>query len=144
MAFYKTTLTGALMLLLSGCMASPTHTQISTPSTPCAVGDTLTQSNLYFGLNRPTGPEITATEWQQFIDNDVTPRFREGLTVFNANGQWLGNDGKLARESSKVLMLIHASDAESNSKIETLRSTYKSRFGQDSVMRVDQKVCVAF
>lgn len=141
MTFYKTTLTGALMLLLTGCVGI---TKTSATSSSCIVGDIMTQSTLYFGLNRPAGPEITTKEWQQFVDNDVTPRFREGLTVFNASGQWLGNDGKLARESSKVLMLVHASDAESNRKIEMLRSTYQSRFHQDSVMRVDQKVCVAF
>lgn len=141
MTFYKATFAGALILLLSGCTAV-TNTP-KTP-TPCAVGDTMTQSTLYFGLNRPTGPEITATEWQQFVDNDVTSRFRDGLTVFNASGQWLGNDGKLARESSKTLMLIHGSDAESNNKVEKLRSIYQSRFNQDSVMRVDQPVCVAF
>jgi len=142
MTFYKTTLTGALMLLLTGCVGVTKTSETSSSS--CIVGDIMTQSTLYFGLNRPVGPEITTKEWQQFVDNDVTPRFREGLTVFNASGQWLGNDGKLARESSKVLMLVHASDAESNRKIETLRSTYQSRFHQDSVMRVDQKVCVAF
>jgi len=142
MTFYKTTMTGALLLLLTGC-AGVTKTAFN-PATPCVVGDVMTQSTLYFGLNRPAGPEITAAEWQQFVDNDVTPVFREGLTVFNASGQWLGNDGKLAREPSKALMLIHTSDAESNKNIEKLRSTYKSRFNQDSVMRVDQKVCVAF
>jgi len=130
------------MLFLSGC-TGVTNTPVKTPA-PCVVGDTMTQSTLYFGLNRPAGPEITVTEWQQFVDNDVTPRFRDGLTVFNANGQWLGNDGKLARESSKALMLIHGSDVESNNKVEKLRSTYQSRFNQDSVMRVDQQVCVAF
>ncbi|MCS3433451.1 DUF3574 domain-containing protein [Klebsiella sp. BIGb0407] len=142
MTFYKTALTGALLLLLTGC-AGGTKTP-SNIAQSCAIGDTMTQSTLYFGLNRPAGPEITTTEWQQFVDNDVTPSFREGLTVFNASGQWLGKDGKLARESSKALMLIHAGDAESNSNIEKLRSTYQSRFNQDSVMRVDQKVCVAF
>jgi len=142
MTFYKTTMTGALLLLLTGC-AGVTKTAFN-PATPCVVGDVMTQSTLYFGLNRPAGPEITAAEWQQFVDNDVTPVFREGLTVFNASGQWLGNDGKLAREPSKALMLIHTSDAESNKNIEKLRSTYQSRFNQDSVMRVDQKVCVAF
>jgi len=142
MTFYKTTITGALLLLLTGC-AGGTKTPSNT-ALACSVGETMTQSTLYFGLNRPVGPEITPTEWQQFVDNDVTPRFREGLSVFNASGQWLGNDGKLARESSKALMLIHASDAESNNNIEKLRSTYRSRFNQDSVMRVDQKVCVAF
>ncbi|WP_299999481.1 DUF3574 domain-containing protein [uncultured Cedecea sp.] len=142
MTFYKTTITGALLLLLTGC-ADRTKTPLNT-TTPCAVGDMMTQSTLYFGLNRPAGSEITATEWQGFVDNDVTPSFREGLTVFNANGQWLGNDGKLARESSKALMLIHSGDAESNNNIEKLRGIYQSRFNQDSVMRVDQKVCVAF
>ncbi len=27
-------------------------------------------------------------KWQQFVDRDVTPRFRDGLTVFDAHGQW--------------------------------------------------------
>lgn len=142
MTFYKTTITAALLLSLTGC-ASGTKTSSNTAQ-PCAVGDIMTQSTLYFGLNRPSGPEITTTEWQQFVDNDVTPRFREGLTVFNANGQWQGNDGKLARESSKALMLIHTTDVESNNNIEKLRYAYRSRFNQDSVMRVDQEVCVAF
>jgi hypothetical protein len=33
------------------------------------------------------GKDITAEEWQQFVDRDVTPRFRDGLTVFDAHGQ---------------------------------------------------------
>lgn len=75
---------------------------------------------------------------------DVTPRFRDGLTVFDARGQWLGNDGKVAREPSKALMLIHAKDAQSEKNIEALRGIYKSSFAQESVMRVDQPVCVQF
>lgn len=104
----------------------------------------MTQTTLYFGLNRPSGPVITADEWQRFVDNDVTPRFRDGLTVFDARGQWLGNDGKVAREPSKALMLIHASDSASEKGIEALRGIYKSRFAQESVMRVDESVCVQF
>lgn len=142
MTSYKTTVAGALILLLAGCVAQTKKTEA--PSVSCAVGDMMTQSTLYFGLNRPAGPEVTIAEWQQFVDNDVTPRFQEGLTVYNATGQWLGKDGKLARESSRVLMLIHANDAQSSHNVEALRQTYQSRFNQDSVMRVDQKVCVAF
>ena len=71
----------------------------------------------------------------------MTPRFRDGLTVFDARGQWLGNDGKVAREPSKALMLIHGKDAQSEKNIEALRGIYKSRFAQESVMRVDQPVC---
>jgi hypothetical protein len=40
-------------------------------------------------------------------------------------------------------MLIHGKDAQSEG-IEALRHLYKSRFAQESVMRVDQPVCVQF
>ncbi|WP_437614217.1 DUF3574 domain-containing protein [Erwinia sp. V71] len=135
----------ASALLLGGCVA-PAKKAVPpvAPVTACAQGDAMTQTTLYFGLNRPAGPAITATEWQAFIDNDVTPRFKDGLSVFDAKGQWLGNDGKLARENSKALLLIHGTDKESEGRIEALRSLYKQRFAQDSVMRVDAPVCVAF
>jgi len=132
----------AATLLLSGCVAPQPQKSVIAPV--CAVGDAMTQTTLYFGLNRPAGPVITASEWQTFIDNDVTPRFKDGLSVFEARGQWLGNDGKLARENSKALLLIHAADSESDKQIEALRSIYKQRFSQDSVMRVDAPSCVAF
>lgn len=64
--------------------------------------------------------------------------------MFDARGQWLGNDGSVAREQSKALMLIHGKDGGSEEGIEALRHLYKSRFAQESVMRVDQSVCVHF
>jgi hypothetical protein len=79
-----------------------------------------------------------------FVDNEVTPRFKAGLSVYDAKGQWLGENGQLARENSKALMLIHGIDPATNVDIEALRSLYKKRFGQESVMRVDAPVCVGF
>lgn len=71
-------------LLLSGCVA-PGH-QAVPPAPACRTGDPLVQTTLYFGLNRPAGPAITAAEWQTFVDSQVTPRFKDGLTVFDAKG----------------------------------------------------------
>ncbi|PWW05866.1 DUF3574 domain-containing protein [Mangrovibacter plantisponsor] len=132
-----------LAFSLAGCTAPVTKTAEKTDAT-CKVGAPMVQTTLYFGLSRSGGPDITSAEWQHFVDQDVTPRFRDGLTVFDARGQWLGNDGKLAKENSKALMLIHGNDPAENQKIETLRSVYKTRFAQDSVMRVDDTVCVGF
>lgn len=142
MTFFKATAAGLLTLTLAGCMQPAPKT--TTADSVCPASNAMTQTTLYFGMSRPAGLDITAKEWQSFIDNDVTPRFRDGLTVFDAKGQWLGNDGKLAHEQSKALMLIHPIDKASESKIEALRGIYKSRFAQDSVMRVDQGVCVQF
>lgn len=133
----------AVTILLSGCVA-PVQNTGPQKSATCQVGDPMIQTTLYFGLNRPAGPAIGAAEWQNFVDRQVTPRFKDGLSVFDAKGQWLGNDGKLARENSKALMLIHAPGKESETHIEALRSSYKQQFAQDSVMRVDAPVCVAF
>ncbi|MBL5826985.1 DUF3574 domain-containing protein [Serratia fonticola] len=134
----------AITLLLSGCVAPVQQASPLKPEATCSIGEPMTQTTLYFGLNRPAGPVITAAEWQTFVDQQVTPRFKEGLSVFDAKGQWLGNDGKLARENSKALMLIHSPDAASEQNIEALRTRYKQQFAQDSVMRVDAPVCVAF
>jgi hypothetical protein len=135
-------ITFSLLLTLSGCTATSPRHQAVTPT--CTVGDAMKQTTLYFGLNRPQGAAITDVEWQAFVDSDVTPRFKDGLTVFTAKGQWLGKDGRLARENSKALMLIHPADKASEQGIEALRAIYKQRFAQDSVMRVDAPACVAF
>ncbi|ALB62337.1 ribosomal protein S3 [Cronobacter condimenti 1330] len=139
MAIRRVMLSLALAGTLAGCAP---HDAARTAT--CAAQNQMMQTTLYFGLNRPAGPVITAGEWQQFVDNDVTPRFRDGLTVFDTRGQWLGNDGKVAREPGKALMLIHGNDSASEKGIEALRGIYKSRFAQESVMRVDQGVCVQF
>ncbi|WP_415343429.1 DUF3574 domain-containing protein [Enterobacter hormaechei] len=136
----KRGLMAAAFVMLAGCNAPAQHVPVET----CKADIQMQQTTLYFGLNRPVGAQITGSEWQQFVDQDVTPRFRDGLTVFDARGQWLGNDGKVAREPSKALMLIHGKDAQSEKNIEALRGIYKSRFAQESVMRVDQPVCVQF
>ncbi|MDU7190162.1 MAG: DUF3574 domain-containing protein, partial [Enterobacter sp.] len=103
----KTGLMVAAFVMLAGCNAPAQHAAVET----CKAENQMQQTTLYFGLNRPAGAQITGNEWQQFVDQDVTPRFRDGLTVFDARGQWLGNDGKVAREPSKALMLIHANDS---------------------------------
>ncbi len=136
-------LSSLILLALTGC-STPARQAVTPPAAACALGDIMTQTTLYFGLNRPQGAAISQAEWQGFVDGEVTPRFKDGLTVFAAQGQWLGNDGKLARESSKALMLIHSPDKASEQSIEALRAIYKQRFAQESVMRVDAPACVAF
>lgn len=131
-----------LAMTLSGCMTPAQQATIRAPV--CKTGDVMQQTMLYFGLSRPQGKDITQPEWQSFIDNDVTPRFKAGLTVFDAQGQWLGEDGKVAHEGSKSLMLIHAENRQDEQNIEVLRARYKQRFHQESVMRVDTPVCVSF
>jgi hypothetical protein len=97
------------------------------------------RTELYFGRNIPTGGRVSESDWQKFVDEVVTPRFPDGLTVLDADGQWRGKDGSIAREESKVIVLLYPRKARKvmNTKIEEIRAEYKRRFAQEAVMRID-------
>jgi hypothetical protein len=99
---------------------------------------------MLFGTSRPKGGVVTETEWSSFLDSEVTPRFPAGLTVLNGPGQWRSSDGKLAKEQSKILVIWHQPTHRTEAAIEAIRSAYKARFAQESVMRVDSTSCVSF
>ena len=60
------------------------------------------RTELYFGTAMPDGA-VTDEEFRAFIDREVTPRFPDGLTVLEAEGQFRGADGILVKERSFVL-----------------------------------------
>lgn len=146
--FRSLALPALLTLLLAGCQAPSTKMQQIPPNTApvavCGSGDVMMQTTLWFGMNKSKGGIVSSSEWQQFVDNDVTPRFKDGLSVYDAKGQWPDENGKIVRENSKALILIHNPDNSSSVSINELRDTYKKRFGQQSVIRVDSLICVSF
>jgi len=100
---------------------------------------------LYFGTQRPGGAPVTEAEWAGFLDEEVTPRFPDGLTVLEGNGQWRNSQGVITRETSTVLVILYDPAAQKETAIEDIRAAYKDRFDQESVMRVDGPTqCVSF
>jgi hypothetical protein len=99
--------------------------------------------SLYFGGAYPDGV-ISSEQWQQFVDRVVTPRFPEGLTVWQAAGQYRTNAGVIEREPSWILQLIHPDNAQSETAIREIRSAYQAEYKQESVLRVRSKACIAF
>jgi hypothetical protein len=110
----------------------------------CAVGSEQSRTELFFGLDRENAAPISESEFQNFVDTSVTPRFKDGLTLFNANGQYLMDNGTLVHENSKVIVLLHDGSAAHSKDIDIIREEYKSRFNQESVLRIDSPSCVAF
>ena len=55
------------------------------------------RTTLYFGLSRPKG-SVSELEWQIFMRDEVTKRFPDGLTVWQAEGQWLNPAGSIDRD----------------------------------------------
>lgn len=100
---------------------------------------------LYFGTQKPGGLAVSDAEWHAFMEEEVTPRFPDGLTVLRGYGQWRNFEGVITREASAVLVILYEPSAEKEAAIEDIRAAYKDRFEQESVMRVDGPTqCVSF
>jgi hypothetical protein len=98
---------------------------------------------MYFGTAKPAGV-VTAEEWSEFLRVAVTPRFPQGLSAWQASGQWKGADGVIVQEASYVLSLVHPDDERSESAVRAIASEYKSRFSQEAVLRLKSHVCASF
>ncbi len=97
------------------------------------------RTELYFGMDKPKGGEVTEDEWNKFLETEITPRFPDGLTVLEGYGQFKDSLGKIERENSRVLILLYTKkDRQTvNQKIEDIRNEYKKQFEQESVLRID-------
>jgi len=142
-------------LLLSACAATvPSHSTSSTlagdASHPDAAKNWL-RTELYFGVGviSDAGEEanVAANEkrWRDFLDREVTPRFPDGLSVFDVYGQWrTQGQSHVERLHSKVIMLLHADAPKQRADLDAIRAAWKKETGDLSVLRVSQPADVSF
>jgi hypothetical protein len=100
------------------------------------------RTTLYFGLARPKG-SVSELEWQIFLRDEVTRRFPDGLTVWEAEGQWRTPTGSIDQEQSKVLLLVHPDTAPARQSILAVVEAYRKTFEQQSVLWESARVCGA-
>jgi hypothetical protein len=104
----------------------------------------VTRTELFLGLHKPNGTDVNNTEFQQFLDREVTPRFPDGFTVISGEGQFKDTRGAILQERSKLLILLYPITATSSQQIEQIRKAYITAFQQQSVLRADNLSCAAF
>ena len=121
--------------------AAPTSAPTSAPPS----GDPFVRTELFFGTERP-GPDVTDAQFQSFVRRVVTPRFPDGLTQYDALGQFRDSSGRIVKERSKVIILLYPErDARSSSeRVEQIRDLYETAFDQESVLRADSLDLVSF
>jgi hypothetical protein len=100
---------------------------------------------LLFGRNIGGKLGVSEPQWRAFLAREVSPRFPDGLTVFDTLGQWRDAKTKaLVREPSKIVRIIVAADAPAREKIDAIAAAYKQQFRQDAVAVVMRPACVSF
>ena len=99
---------------------------------------------LLFGRNIGGKLGVSEAQWRAFLAREVTPRFPDGLTVFDTRGQWRDEKTKVpVREPGKIVRILSV-DAGAMEKVEAVAAAYIKRFGQDSVGIVTRPACVFF
>jgi hypothetical protein len=101
------------------------------------------QARLFFGLHGSAGT-VSEREWAVFLAETVTPRFPDGLTVFEASGQWRGRASRLEQEPARVVEIIHDDSQTARSFINQIVTIYKARHQQQSVMVTRAHIDVCF
>ena len=133
---------GAGLLAGTGVMARGGSAQTAAVQQCGSASAPQLRTTLYFGLARPKG-SVSELEWQMFLRDDVTARFPQGLTVWEAEGQWKQSDGTVGHERSKVLLLVHPDTAAARESVQTLIARYRTTFDQESVLWETARVCAA-
>ena len=64
-------------------------------------------------------------------------RFPDGLTQFEADGQFSSSSGPIEEKSYVIVLLYPLDDTSANREIEDIRRMYKEAFDQESVLRAD-------
>ncbi len=101
-------------------------------------------AQLFFGRNVGSVEGVSDAEWAQFVDEEVTPRFPDGFSISDAQGQWREAGGTVVRERSKVLTLVLTSKSDEAEALDAIRAAYKTRFHQDAVLRIETGTCAGF
>jgi hypothetical protein len=120
---------------------------IRSDCTPCRLSDrsqNFIKEELYFGMGEAEGKNVTETQWQLFLQQEITTRFPQGLTVVNAYGQYFNSHKQLIRENTKLVILIHQNNSHENQLIEEIIAIYKKKFQQESVLRVTSIIQISF
>lgn len=122
--------------LSAGCIVDNSTTSTTTAASTSPVKHDVV-TTIYFGLGvGDAGDLIPPAAWEEFVRKDVADALPAGFTIVDAMGRWKDNDS-VVREPSRMLIVIHDGSPEMSRKLDQLRATYKSRFKQESVLRVD-------
>ncbi len=127
-----------LALNLAGCAA------VRPAPSPCLAGqEHLRTAQLFLGRKAADWP-VTEPELRRFVDQEITPRFPDGVTVLDGGGQWSGPQDQMMRDAAKVVMIILPAKGDILAKIDAVRAAYQTQFKQETVLQVTQPACVAF
>ncbi len=136
---------GVISFLILVIFASGTAFAQAQPA-ECSAGFKAQQvAQLLFGRNVGDRLGVSEARFQRFVAREVTPRFPDGLTILEAQGEWRdGGRGTIVHEPSKVIEIVLPGKQDDIDALREIAAAYKSTFHQQSVGIVVRSACVSF
>ena len=136
------TLVLTLVLALVVALADGADAQL----VDCRGGQRPTEvAELMFGRNIGARIGVSEGDFGRFVDREILSRFPNGLTVFNAAGQWRDQaSNKIVREPSKIVQIVLPGRVDDVARLKEVVEAYKARFKQHSVGMIVRPACVSF
>lgn len=135
----------AMLFALAGCTRAPQADPDPQQTCRAMHGQALYSITLAFGLSRPDGGHVTDSEWEDFLQGVVTPRFPAGLSATDAQGQWQEKPGRpVTREPARLVWIMAPWTPELVPSLTAIRETYKKQFNQKSVAAFVHPGCASF
>jgi hypothetical protein len=112
----------------------------------CAPGQqAMLAAELLFGRKIGDRVGVSEADFRRFVDEAVTPRFPDGLTILDASGQYHDRArGRLIREPSKLVLIATSDDSANREKLAMIAEAYKRSFRQQSVGLILKSACASF
>ncbi|WP_083294674.1 DUF3574 domain-containing protein [Burkholderia plantarii] len=133
-------------LWLAGCAPLPATPSAAAPPDCAGAGSQpAEQAELLFGRDIEGRGAVTDAERQAFVAEIVTPRFPDGLTLWDTQGQWRDRDtGAIVREASFVIRVVAPPTPATQRAIDEIRFAWQQRFHQQAVGLLVTRVCATF
>jgi len=122
----------ALSLVTAGCATMPTAA--------CESGSNPQRlATMVFGRNVSSELGVSEAQFRAFVDQEVGPRFPNGLTILDAEGRW----GPDVREPSKLVLILLPGRSDDHAQIGAIARAYEQRFRQEAVLSMVQPACAS-
>jgi Protein of unknown function (DUF3574) len=133
---YRRLVEAAVVAVSLGACAQP-----GAPAVCAAPLKPAREIDLYFGRDKQSGGEVSEAEWASFLTDTVTPRFPDGLSVLNVEGQARESSGRIVRERTKLLVVVVFDAPAHQGRVREIVQAYNGRFGQHGVFWSEHPVC---
>jgi hypothetical protein len=126
----------ALALCLGACATGPYRVAA------CPTGESQVRiAQLFLGAS--SHGRVSDRALRRFVDQEITPRFPDGVSVVDGGPQWTGKSDGLIRDSAKVVLIALPASGDAHRRVQAVRDAYRARFGLDSFVAIPPATCMA-